>query len=60
MEGLLESWHFLISSKDKKKIEDTLYKFADDSFELHYSIVESTYLFAYLMDNKMQNHYEKK
>ena len=45
--------------KDKKKFEDTLYKFAGDSFELHYSTVKATYLFAYLMDNNMQNHYEK-
>ncbi len=45
--------------KDKKKFDDTLYKFASDSFELHYSTVEATYLFAYLMDNKMQVHYEK-
>src|SRR3989344_6663046 len=45
--------------KDKKKFEDTLYKFASDSFNLHYSLVEATYLFAYLMDDKTQTHYEK-
>jgi len=45
--------------KDKEKFDTTLYKFASDNFELHYSIVESTYLFAYLMDNEMKKHYEK-
>jgi len=44
--------------KDKKKHNDTLYKFASESFGLHHSIVESTYLFAYLMDEEMKEHYE--
>jgi hypothetical protein len=45
--------------QDKKKYDDTLYKFANESLGLHYSIVQSTYLFAYLMDEKMQEQYEK-
>lgn len=45
--------------RDKKGFDKTLHKFASDSFELHYSTVKSTYLFAYLMDNKIQTHYEK-
>lgn len=44
--------------KDKKKYDDTLYKFANESLGLHYGTVESTYLFAYLMDEKMKEHYE--
>lgn len=44
---------------DKEKMEDTLYKFAYESFGLHYSIVESTYLFAYLMNDEMKDQYEK-
>lgn len=46
-------------NKDNKKYKDTLYKFAHDSLGLHYSIVESTYLFAYLMDEEMKEHYGK-
>lgn len=45
--------------KDKDKFSKALEKFASDSFNLHCSLVESTYLFAYLMDNGMQKHYEK-
>ena len=45
--------------KDKEKFNKALEKFADDSFNLHYSLVESTYLFACLMDNEMQKYYEK-
>lgn len=45
--------------KDKDKFNKALEKFAGDSFNLHYSLVETTYLFAYLMDEKMQTHYEK-
>jgi hypothetical protein len=45
--------------QDQKKYNDTLYKFANESLGLHYSIVQSTYLFAYLMDNKLQEQYEK-
>ena len=45
--------------QDQKKYDDTLYKFANESLDLHYSIVQSTYLFAYLMDDKMKEQYEK-
>jgi len=45
--------------KDKDKFNKALEKFAGDSFNLHYSLVEATYLFAYLMDDKIQTHYEK-
>lgn len=45
--------------QDQKKYDETLYKFANESSGLHYSIVQSTYLFAYLMDEKMQGRYEK-
>lgn len=45
--------------QDQKKYDDTLYKFANESLSLHYNIVQSTYLFAYLMDEKMQGQYEK-
>lgn len=45
--------------QDKKKYDDTLYKFANESLGLHYSVVESTYLFAYLMDEKTKTLYEK-
>ena len=45
--------------KDKNKFNKALEKFASDSFNLHYSLVEATYLFAYLMDDKTQTHYEK-
>ena len=36
--------------KDKSKLEATLNRFANESFMLHKSIVETTYLFASLMD----------
>ena len=45
--------------QDQKKYDYTLYKFANESLGLHYSIVQSTYLFAYLMDDKVQKQYEK-
>jgi len=45
--------------KYKDKFSKALEKFAGDSFNLHYSLVEVTYLFAYLMNDKMQTHYEK-
>ncbi len=45
--------------KEKNKFDKTLDKFASDSFELHYSTVKSTYLFSYLMDNKMKKHYDQ-
>jgi hypothetical protein len=43
---------------DKEKLNKQLNRFSVDSFWLHKSLVESTYLFAYLMDDKMQKHYE--
>lgn len=45
--------------KDKKKHDDTLYKFANESLWLHYGMVKLTYLFAYLMDKKMEEYYGK-
>ncbi len=45
--------------KDKDKFNKALEKFARDSFNLHFSLVETTHLFAYLMNDKMQKHYEK-
>lgn len=45
--------------QDQKKYDDTLYQFANESLSLHYSIVQSTYLFACLMDGKIQEQYEK-
>lgn len=45
--------------KDKNKFNKALEKFAGDSFNLYHSLVETTYLFAYLMNNKMQPYYEK-
>jgi len=45
--------------KDKDKLDKALEKFTDDSFNLHHSLVETTYLFASLMDDKIQTHYEK-
>jgi len=49
---------FFNLQKDKGQFSKALEKFANDSFNLHYSLVESTYLFAYLMDDQMQTHYE--
>ena len=43
--------------KDKSKLEATLNKFANESFLLHRSIIETTYLFASLMDDKVTNYY---
>ena len=45
--------------KDKEKYDETLFKFANESLGLHYSVVESTYLFSYLMDEKTKTFYEK-
>ncbi len=50
---------FFNLQKDKEKFNKTLEKFTNDSLNLHYSLVESTYLFAYLMDEKVKEHYEK-
>lgn len=44
--------------KDKSKRDKTMEKFISDSFNLHKSIVESTYLFASLVDIGAQKHYE--
>ena len=43
----------------KKNPEAALIKFATESFELHKSLVETTYLFADMMDNNNQNWYEE-
>lgn len=44
--------------KDKSKIEATLNKFSNESFLLHKSIVETTYLFASLMDQTVTKYYD--
>lgn len=46
---------FFNLQKDKDKLNKALEKFAGDSFNLHCGLVEATYLFAYLMDDKIQN-----
>jgi hypothetical protein len=43
----------------KNNIEVTLIKFATDSLELHKSLIETTYLFADMMDNNNQKWYEE-
>jgi len=43
--------------KDKSKLEATLNKFSNESFLLHKSIVETTYLFASLMDEGATKYY---
>ena len=43
--------------KDKSKLEETLNKFAVESFLLHKSLVETTYLFASLMDDDVTKYY---
>jgi hypothetical protein len=43
--------------KDKSKLEATLNKFSNESFLLHKSIVETTYLFASLMDDEATKYY---
>ena len=43
--------------KDKTELEATLNKFANESFLLHRSIIETTYLFASLMDDKVTQYY---
>jgi len=45
--------------KDKSKLEATLNKFANESFLLHKSLVETTYLFASLMDEKVDKYYKE-
>lgn len=44
--------------KEKSKLEVTLNKFANESFVLHKSIVETTYLFASLMDEEVTKYYD--
>ena len=43
--------------KDKSKLEATLNKFTSESFLLHKSLVETTYLFASLMDETVTKYY---
>ncbi len=43
--------------KDKSKLEATLNKFANESFMLHKSLVETTYLFASLMDEEVTKYH---
>lgn len=43
--------------KDKSKLEATLNKFANESFLLHKSIVETTYLFTSLLDAEVTKYY---
>ncbi len=45
--------------KDKSKLEETLSKFASESFLLHKNLVETTYLFASLMDEKVDKYYKE-
>jgi len=44
--------------KDKSKLEVTLNKFSNESFLLHKSLVETTYLFASLMDEETKKYYD--
>jgi len=44
--------------KDKSKLGSTLNRFANESFMLHKSIVETTYLFASLMDTTVTKYYD--
>lgn len=44
--------------KDQTKLENTLRKFINDSYVLYKSLIEATYLFAYLRDESMRIHYE--
>lgn len=43
--------------KDKSKLKATLNKFVSESFLLHKSLVETTYLFASLMDENTEKYY---
>lgn len=43
----------------KENPDAVLDKFATDSFELHKNLIETTYLFAYLMDDKNKEVYEQ-
>lgn len=44
--------------KEKFKLEATLNKFANESFLLHKSLIETTYLFASLMDETATKYYD--
>lgn len=45
--------------KDQDKLNNLIYKYAEDSFTLHKSLVTATYLFAYTMDESMKEYYEE-
>lgn len=45
--------------QDETKFNETLDRFIGDSSELYYTAVKSTYLFAYLMDEKMKGYYDR-
>lgn len=45
--------------KDQNKLDTLIYKYAEDSFTLHKSLLEATYLFAYTMDDSMKEYYEE-
>ena len=45
--------------KDKFKLDATLNKFASESFMFHKSIIETTYLFGSLMDDKVTKYYDE-
>jgi hypothetical protein len=47
---------FLTAQKENP--DATLNKFASDSFGLHNSLVETTYLFAWMMNESNKDHYE--
>lgn len=44
--------------KDRSKLEATLNKFSNESFLLHKSLVETTYLFASLMNEGVKKYYD--
>jgi hypothetical protein len=45
--------------KDQDKLNNLIYKYAEDSFTLHKNLVVTTYLFAYTMDESMKEFYEE-
>jgi hypothetical protein len=47
------------TKKDPKKFEAAKIRFATDALMLHKSLIETTYLFAYLMDSSLQKYYEE-
>lgn len=50
------AWHDIC--KNKNKLNNLIYKCAEDSLALHKSLIESTYLFAYTVDDSLGEHYE--